>query len=92
MSNDFQPEKPYASEPGPRRRPASVWIALLSALGVIMVLAVLLPQFLAQESGANWWITLGAGAVVFVVVWAIGWRKGAKSEQPTWSGEDAGEK
>lgn len=91
MSDDFQPEKPHGRAPEPGRRPAAVWIALLSALGVIMVLAILSPRII-QESGLSWLITLGAGVAVFIVVWVVGRMKGAKSEQPRWHDEDKGEK
>lgn len=88
MSDSFQPEKPYPPEGEEASEgPASIWIALLSALGVVMILAILAPRFM-QESGVNWWVTLGAGVLVFVVVFLIGRIKGSKSGQPTWSGED----
>lgn len=91
MPNDFQPEKPHASAPGPERGPAAVWIALLSALGVVMVLAIIAPRLFAEWE-AGWPVALGAGVVVFVAVWVVGRMKGAQSRQPVWRGDDEGEK
>lgn len=92
MSEGFQPEKPYPHDQRGSQRLTSFWVALLSALGVTMILAILAPRFFVQESQTGWMMALGAGALVFIVVFAIGRVKGAKSDQPMWSGEDDGEK
>lgn len=92
MSEGFQPEKPYPHDQRGSQRLTSVWVALLSALGVTMILAILAPRFFVQESGTGWLVALGAGVLVFVVVFVIGRIKGAKSSQPMWSGEDDEEK
>ena len=86
MSDDFQPEKPYPSAKGTGDRASTIWVAVLSALGVVMVLALVTPQVVG-ESQLTWLITLGGGALVFIIALLIGFRKG-KDRQPHLRDED----
>lgn len=81
MSDSFQPEQPYEPSRGTSGRAIFVWGAVLSALGVIMLLAVFLPDVF-ETSWLNWLIALGAGVLVFAAVLLVGLRRDGKSEQP----------
>lgn len=77
MSDGFQPEKPYPPGRDSALSLSSLSIALVSALMVMMILA-LVPR-LALESELGWFIVLGGGGLTFVVVYVIARIKEEKS-------------
>lgn len=88
MQDDFQPEKPYPSEEPTAGRYTVPWVALLSALGTVMLLAVLTPR-LFEAPGISWAVTLGAGVLVFVTVLLIGFLRGRERQtRETPDGDD----
>lgn len=71
MSSSFQPENPHADARTPASPLAIVTIAVVSALLVVMILALLAPRILTDYTN-SWTITFGAGVLTLVAVLAIG--------------------
>ncbi len=71
MESSFQPEKPYESARRSTGRSSYVVLAVVSALLVMMLVALGLPQ-LTGESGTNWLLTIVAGVAVFLGILAYG--------------------
>ncbi len=79
MATDFQPNEPYeedepyekAGGPTPAGKWAVVAAALVSALAVVIIMALWLPS-LFGSAAANWTAALGLGALVFAVVLGVG--------------------
>lgn len=73
MSNDFQPTDPHPDTDGPTgaSRKTIVVVAVISALMVIMILAIGSPRIMQQES-IHWMLTLGGGALTAIAILTIG--------------------
>lgn len=70
MSTPFQPSDPHAPTMKPGF-PILILVSLVIALGVVMLVAILAPRF-AEEEGVHWGVTLGAGALTFIIAFLYG--------------------
>lgn len=70
MSSSFQPDQPYAPSRETRGRASLFWPAAISGLLTMMLVAFGLPATVAFEE-SSWWITLGAGVLVFAAILGI---------------------
>jgi hypothetical protein len=75
MATSFQPEKPHDPSKHSSGRSSYVILAIVSALLVMMLIALAAPQ-LSGESGTNWLLTIGGGVLVFAGILAYGTIKG----------------
>lgn len=71
MSDYFQPDEPHADAKEPAGWGAILVVAVVSALLVVMILAILAPR-LVEDYSQSWVVTLGAGALTLVVILGIG--------------------
>jgi protein-S-isoprenylcysteine O-methyltransferase Ste14 len=71
MATSFQPEKPHSPAPRSRGNASIVWLAVVSALVVVMLFAVAAPR-LFWDGTTDWVVSLGAGVVTLVVILAYG--------------------
>lgn len=73
MSNSFQPG-PSPPAKGSGAVAPVFWLALVSALMVIMLVAVAAPRAFSDYA-AGWVVTLGAGALTFAVILIAGFAR-----------------
>ncbi len=71
MSTSFQPDKPYEKSTGSSGLSSILVTGLLAALAVVMLFALAVPRFF-MDGETNWLLTLGAGALTFIIILAIG--------------------
>lgn len=77
MPSSFQPDDPHPDTRGAATiSKTSLATAIVSALMVIMVLAIIAPRAFGDN---RWIITLGLGALTLVVVLAIGYFRKEKA-------------
>jgi protein-S-isoprenylcysteine O-methyltransferase Ste14 len=85
MATPFQPEDPHPKTSGttPISRGTIFTVALLSALSVIMIIAIVIPRAAGSHEATNWVVTLGAGALAAGVVVAMGLARRAGADAET---------
>ncbi len=87
MSSSFQPEDPHPDARTPASPLAIITIAVVSALLVVMILALLAPRILTDYTN-SWTITFGAGVLTLVVVLAIGFVRRIRHQARRRTGEE----
>ena len=70
MATPFQPEKPYPPARHGRGRSSYVVMAVVSALLVMMILALASPGLFGSQ-GIGWLVIIVVGVIVFaaIVIW-----------------------
>lgn len=79
MSDYFQPDEPHAEAKEPAGWGAIILVSAVSALLVVMILAILAPR-LVEDYSQSWAVTFGAGALTFVIILAIGFIRRARRQ------------
>lgn len=85
MASSFHSEEPHPVARDPGDTASILFTALGIALAVLMLLAIVAPRFL-WAGAVNWAVTLGASALAFLVVLAVGF---ARRERPGEASEES---
>lgn len=79
MPSFFQPDEPHGEAKEPAGWGAIFVVAVVSALLVVMILAILAPR-LVEDYAHSWPLTFGAGALTLIIILAIGFIRRARRQ------------